>query len=412
MSGVPRSLAIRIIGYIGLRDFIPFYAFYALLFGSAGLSVAQISSLFVIWSVTAIVFEVPSGAWADTVSRRWLLVLSSVLYAVAFAAWIVSPNYAGFAAGFVIWGISGALMSGTIEALTFDELAVIDATPGYAALMGWANSASVVAILIATVLAAPLYALGGYGLVGWVSVGVALLQGVVALSLPSVPQVAEADEVEAPGLVSAKVSVGRRYLMMLRSGLREASRHRPVRNAVLVSSLVFGLYTYDEYLALLAEEKQVAIVAIPFLVGITSLGEAVGTALAGGTSRTRNVVLAGMLIVAAVFLVTGAMVGGVVGFIGLAIACGLHSNVIVVLEARLQDAIEGPARATVTSVSGLLSELVAITTFAFYAIGSASFSVSTLIVLLAVPVAAVALLVPSRTPSPAAADVEEGAGHE
>lgn len=405
-------MAVWIIGYIGLRDLIPFYAFYALLFGAAGLSVAQISSLYVIWSLTAIVFEVPSGAWADTVSRRWLLVLSSALYGFSFAAWILTPTYAGFAAGFVLWGISGALMSGTIEALTYDELAVLGQTRAYASLMGWASSASVVAILIATVLAAPLYAVGGYRLVGWVSVGVALLQGLLALSLPSVPQVAEADEIEAPGPIVAKAGVGRRYLLMLRSGLREAARHRPVRNALVISSLVMGLYTYDEYLALLADSKHVATAVIPLLVAITSLGEAVGTALAGRTSRTRNVILAAMLGGAAVFLAAGDWVGGVLGFFGLAIACGLHTNVMVVVDARLQDVIEGPARATVTSATGLVAELVAITTFAIYAVGSAWSSVSTLIVLLAVPLAAVALLVPSLTPSPTAADVDEGSGHE
>lgn len=342
-------------------------------------------------------FEVPSGAWADTVSRRWLLMLSSGLYALAFTLWIVAPNYAGFAAGFVLWGISGALMSGTVEALTYDELATIGATRAYPALMGWATSAAMICALVATVLSAPLYALGGYALVGWVSVAVALGQGLVALTLPSVPGVAEADESEGTGPVAA--GVGRRYLMMLRAGVREASRHRRVRNAVLISSVVMGLYTYDEYLALLADEQGVATAAIPLLVGIAALGEVVGTALAGRTARTRNAVLAGMLVVATAFFVTGAAVGGVPGFVALAIACGLHANVIIVMEARLQDAIEGPARATVTSVNGLFSELVAISTFALYAVGSAWFSISTLIVLLTLPLAVVALLVPGRTPA-------------
>ena len=66
--------------------------------------------------------EVPSGAWADTVDRRWLLILSGIVYAAAFAFWIVWPTYLGFAIGFVLWGASSALMSGTFEALVYDEL--------------------------------------------------------------------------------------------------------------------------------------------------------------------------------------------------------------------------------------------------------------------------------------------------
>jgi hypothetical protein len=48
---------------------------YTLLFSDTGLSVWQISSLFVIWSVSSFVLEVPSGACADATSRRRLLVV-------------------------------------------------------------------------------------------------------------------------------------------------------------------------------------------------------------------------------------------------------------------------------------------------------------------------------------------------
>ena len=54
---------------------IPFYALYAVLFADHGLTVAQISSLFAIWSLTGFLLEVPSGALADIVSRRGLLML-------------------------------------------------------------------------------------------------------------------------------------------------------------------------------------------------------------------------------------------------------------------------------------------------------------------------------------------------
>lgn len=93
------------------------YAVYALLFADRGLSGAQVSSLFIIWSLTSFLFEVPSGAWADTVDRRLLLVISAGSYAVAFSAWMLVPTYLGFATGFVLWGLSSAIMSGTFEAL-------------------------------------------------------------------------------------------------------------------------------------------------------------------------------------------------------------------------------------------------------------------------------------------------------
>ena len=398
MTGVPRSLAATIIAYSTLNHFIPFYAIYALLFADAGLSLGQISSLFAIWSLTAVILEVPSGAWADVVPRRWLLAGGPFLHALGFATWIVVPSYTGFAAGFVLWGAGSSLISGTLEALVYDELAAVGATRSYAALMGYAGSAATVGILVATFLAAPLYALGGYALVGWSSVGITLVQALLALSLPRAAVVAEADEIEAPG--QARASIASRYVAMLRSGLQEVTRASAVRHAVLITAFIFGLNTHDEYFALVAQEKGATVAVAALLVGITSVGEAVGTALAGRSVGMRNATMAILLVLAAALFAAGSTIGGLLGFVGLAAASGIHNNLIVVNEARLQDTIEGPARATVTSVTGLFTEIIAIGTFAVYAAGSAAFSVATLVALMGLPLIAVALMVPRWVPPP------------
>jgi MFS family permease len=85
----------------GFDEGVVFYPLYALLFAAAGLSTAQITSLFVIWSGVSFVLEVPSGAWADAFSRRRLLAAGAVIRAAGFLAWGVFPNYFGFAFGFV-----------------------------------------------------------------------------------------------------------------------------------------------------------------------------------------------------------------------------------------------------------------------------------------------------------------------
>ncbi|MGI8691410.1 MAG: MFS transporter [Geodermatophilaceae bacterium] len=401
---MPKPLAVRIIGFSGLGDFIPFYAMYALLFADAGLSLGEISSLFAIWSVTALVLEVPSGAWADVVSRRLLLTIGPMLHAAGFASWILVPDYAGFALGFMLWGAGSALVSGTLEAFVYDELAAIDATPSYAGLMGFAGSASSLAILAATFLAAPLFALGGYPLVAWSSVAVTLGQALIAASLPAAPKVAEADEIDT-GDAPAAGSIATRYLRMLKAGLTEVSREHAVRNAVLITAFIYGLNTHDEYFALVAAEKGTATTFIAVLVGITAVGEAVGTALAGRTVAMRNSTMAALLVLAAALFAGGSVSGGLVGFVGLAVASGIHNNVIVVNEARLQDTIEGPARATVTSVNGLLTELVAIGTFVAYAAGSNWLSVSSLVAVMGIPLVMAALLVPRWTPPRSAGDV-------
>jgi MFS family permease len=89
MSAVPSSLSARIVGYHALHEFIPLYPLYGLLFTDHGLSAAEISTLFIIWSTTTFLLEVPSGAWADTYSRRRLLILGALIGGLGFASWIV-----------------------------------------------------------------------------------------------------------------------------------------------------------------------------------------------------------------------------------------------------------------------------------------------------------------------------------
>ena len=407
MSRLPRGLAGRMIGFYAVRDLIPLYAVYSLLFRDHGVSTGQVSTLLVIWSITAFVMEVPSGAWADVVSRRSLLILSSLFHAVGFALWMVVPSYAGFAAGFVCWGTSSALMSGTYEALLYDELATHGATPSYARLMGWANSLSMVANLVGTVLAAPLFRLGGYGLVGWASVGVASMQGLLAVSLPGAPRVADVEDADDGRTADGGDGLAGRYVTMLRCGLAEAMRQRGVRHAVLITALLLSFMVYDEYFALVAREKGAATQTVPILVGLTVAGQAIGTALAGRTARLSQRGIAGALGVAAGLMAVGMAEGRWLGFLAIGVGYGITANAVIVAEARLQDAISGPARATVTSVTGLLSESFSVMVYAAFVVGSPWVAVSTMGIALTVPMVGVATLIPrwlpparSRKPEP------------
>jgi Major Facilitator Superfamily len=396
MSGVPRGFAFRALGYFALRDLIPMYAVYALLFADYGLSTAHISSLFVVWSVTAFMFEVPSGAWADAVSRRALLGLSSLLYASGFCLWITAPSYGGFAAGFVLWGASSALMSGTFEALLYDELVALDAGEAYAGLKGFSHSLAMACNLAATLAAAPLLAFGGYRLVGWVSVGIALLQGAFAWSLPRAPQVASAQE---PGLRPNGDFV-RRYVSMLVDGLSEVRRRAVVRHVVMLAALVMGITAFDEFFPLLALDKGADPAVIPLLVGMTVLGQMTGTALAGWTARISGSAMARALALAAGLVVIGALIDQPLAFISIGLGYGVVSNAIIVTESRLQDAIEGPARATVTSVAGLSSEVVAVGIYCLFALGSSAMSVSATVAAIAGLMLGVAYVTPRWLPAP------------
>ena len=412
-------------------DLIPYYALYALLFADHGFGPGQISLLLALWSVTAFVCEIPSGAWADTVSRRGLLILNGFLMAVGFLLWTVAPSYLGFALGFVLWGVAGALRSGTFEALLYDELTVRGESRAYARVIGYTRSASEFSAVLAILAATPLYLWGGYELVGWASVGCAVVHTVLARSLPSAPrsvsaaEVAELEEDEratesdttgpavltpSPRPATADPAVGgygsiRRYLHMLRTGVTEAVRVRRVRFGVGLLALLYGITAFDEYFGLLAGEAGAATSVVPVLVAVTVVGSLLGSLLAGRTEAMHARTMARALCTAAVLFGAGALLAGAagrwpgavyvltgLGFVALAVSYGIVYNAGIVAEARLQDAISGPARATVMSVAGLSQELVSLAVFGFVGLTAMWLPISSTLALLGIALAGIAVL--------------------
>jgi hypothetical protein len=371
-----------------------------------GLSAAQISSLFVVWSLTSFVAEVPSGAWADTVDRRRLLVLSGLLYAIAFGVWLAWPAYPGYLIGFVCWGVSSALMSGTFEALLYDHLNAAGAAHRYAGVKGGAQTAALLATLVAMAAAGLLVSLGGYPLVGAVSVGMALVHTAVAATLPASRAAAPAGDhasatrgdhgtvALAPGSQQPPSDTGAiaDYLTMLRSGLGEAVRVPRVRRVAVIAAAMLGLTAYDEYFPLVLAAHGFTAERIPVLLAVIVAGQALGTALAGRTTGWSPRRIAWLYGTGAVLIGAGALTGGPVGFVAIGLGYGAVNNAFLVGEARLQESISGAARATVTSVSGLGAEVFALAVFAFVALGSTWWSIVTVLALLTVPSLATAAL--------------------
>jgi hypothetical protein len=390
----------RVLAYHASRDFVPLYAVYSLLFSDHGVSASHISLLLIIWSATSFVFEVPSGAWADTFDRRHLLVLSAGIYAAGFATWMIWQTFAGFATGFVLWGLSSALMSGTFESLVYDELVERGAAGAYPSLIGWAHSTAMLTNLVATVLAAPLLAAGGYPLVGWASAGICGGQALLAATLP-VSRKARRPTHDSP--LAETERAASRYLSMLRAGLAESRHHPEVRRVLLLAAGMVGLTAYDEYFPLVARAHGAHTADIPLLIAITVAGQAVGTALVGRTARLPAKAIGVLLGAGAVLVSVGALVTPYAGFVGIGVGYGLLNNAMLVGETRLQDTITGPARATVTSVLGLLEEVVALTVYGAFALGSHVLGFPALVALLAVPVLLVAVAVAGRLPEPGGA---------
>ncbi|WP_083449112.1 MFS transporter [Actinoplanes rectilineatus] len=373
------------------------YPVYALIFAGAGLTTSEISSLFVIWSVVSFVCEIPSGAFADVWSRKRVYALGEFLTATGYAVWLLRPSYPGFALGFVLWGAGGALSSGTLESLVHDRSGDPES---YTRTIGRGGTIAQLSMLAAALLATPALAAGGYRLVGAISIATVTLGGLLALRLPEEPRRGTSHTPDdrstnrpgvAPGIAAPVVPApdDRGYRAVLRAGLREATGNGRVLRLLLVAALVPGFGALDEYLPLLAADKGAGAHGVPPLFALTAAAMAGGSALAARLPRTSPRRLAGVLTLAAALLAMGATVPHPAGLLVVAVAFGALQFAVVHTGTRLQEAISGPARTTVLSVSGFGAEVFAVAIYALFAV---PLPLSTLFVLAGVPLLAAALV--------------------
>lgn len=105
-----------------------YYPIYTILFLDFGLSLEQFATLNMVWAASIVIFEVPSGALADKLGRKLLVVVSAMLMVVEMLILCLMPIGAGaltfslFLVNRVVSGLAEACCSGADEALVYDAI--------------------------------------------------------------------------------------------------------------------------------------------------------------------------------------------------------------------------------------------------------------------------------------------------
>ncbi len=323
--------------------FAPFQVYYL---QRRGLSVAEVFDLNVVFSLSAVAFEVPTGIFADRRGRRVSMSAGGFVMALACAFFIVGKSFWAFAAANVLCALSMALSSGADSAYLYDHLNTTQGTAKYARLEGWSTAAKGVGNLAAVLVGALLYQYVHPASVFVLTALLTCTAGVVALSLPEAPtrqggQVADhlrraLEALRADGRLLAVVSFGAVSFVLLRLSLfadqphLEAHLHGEWLRRTVIS------------MGLLAAAKEVSSAVV---AGVS------GSILQNVRARWLALGLAGGLVAAYGFMGEDHAPLCTVLMIALAGSFGLFSPLMRALMNRL---IEGPRdRATLLSVEGM-----------------------------------------------------------
>jgi len=103
-----------------------YYPVLGVLFLDLGLSLEQYATLNVIWAATILLVEIPSGALADAIGRRWMVSLAGLLMVAEMALFAFAPIgpwlFPLLILNRIISGTAEACASGADEALAYDSL--------------------------------------------------------------------------------------------------------------------------------------------------------------------------------------------------------------------------------------------------------------------------------------------------
>ena len=161
LSGNPRRFVLFTVFYNARA----YYPVLAILFLDLGLTLDEFVLLNLIWATTIFLFEVPSGALADTIGRRKLLIISAGLMVLEMLCLLLAPRHGGtvlFAlciTNRILSGLSEAFASGADEALAYDSLPEYDQADAWdrtlAAAMRWRSAGFVIAMILGGLLYDP-----------------------------------------------------------------------------------------------------------------------------------------------------------------------------------------------------------------------------------------------------------------
>lgn len=328
--------------YRFLDTFILIFPFYTVMFTEAGLTPAEVGVALAAWSMAGLVLEIPTGALADRFSRRWLLLVAQLFRGAGFLLWVLVPSFWGFLLGLVLWGVKSALVSGTFEALVYDELKAAGRPEDYARAIGRTQTGRFVGVMAASLSAAALADLG-YETLTLLTAASSLIAAASALALPRAPRAVRAGR---PDLVR-----------QMRLGIAEAARRPGVLPILLfIAGMQALLVACDDYWQIFGLQVGLASQQIALFVAALAAAQAAGAAFAHRAPLERPGALHGLVALGGVCLVAAAVAFRPWSVLPAVAFTGLCRLADVRADARFQHALSGDARATVASVKGFASQ--------------------------------------------------------
>lgn len=306
-----------------------------------GISLAQtqiIQSWFMFW---VFVMEVPTGAVADYLGRKYSLVAGGLTFAMGTVIYSLAPRFEIFLLAELILATGVALLSGAGEALLYDNLKAAGREDESKQIFGRAHTARLLGMMISAPIGSVIASRWGLNYPMMLTAIPTVLAAMVAATLPE------------PKLTRVQ-SETTRYLTVVKDGLKYLANHkilwRLAANSIMVASAAYYIIWWYQPMLLQAGVKIEALGW--FHLGLLAAEVAVASQfrrlerLAGSEN---NYLKMTALLTGVAFLVAAKWPGIVSGTLLLLIGGGFGLTRLEYIGAIINRHVESGQRATVLS---------------------------------------------------------------
>lgn len=194
-----------------------------------GLSFTEIMVLQSIAAVAVVVFEVPTGAVADKIGRKFSLIFGSLLWGVSLLIYILGKNFYIFAVAEVIFSLGATFKSGADTALIYDSLKAMKRESEFQKIEGYSRSFTFYAQGIGSIIAGFVYEVNIF-LPMIISIGFMIITACIAMGF------------EEPVIEGKEGSFGKGYFKQIKESGKYVLGHEKLKAIILYSMIFFIFY--------------------------------------------------------------------------------------------------------------------------------------------------------------------------
>jgi MFS family permease len=231
-ANLPKLFALRF-----FSSLIPAYVIERLFWEERGMTIQMVVFTEIIYALTIVLLEIPTGIMADKWGRKRMLVLSALLRCSEFLILLYATEFWHFAMVVFLAGVSRSASSGSENALLYDSLLQQGKASSFEKQLGRLNACDFVSAILAALCGSLLASKFGLELNYWISLGSTLIAFALSLLLIEPAAGSEDNSVEEAIPFKTYIAMSLRFF-----------RTNPSVSKVLLSAMVTGAalsYIYE-----------------------------------------------------------------------------------------------------------------------------------------------------------------------